>query len=143
MHPSVLPTRQHTSEEMHMQNAHPQPSLANLNPAFAPFVAPFVAPFAPPARFPEHVHGATGPADYLSAADVRARLEDRSSTAADKVVAAIAAVSAAAMTPDLVAQVAQALLAKCRHLSREARESAQGYLADLADDMRHFAEQDA
>lgn len=108
-----------------------------------PTIAASLAAFAPPTRWPEHIHGATSPADYLSASDIRARLEDRSSTAGDKVVAAIAAVPVAALTPALLATVAQALLAKCKHLRGEARESAQGYLADLADDMRHFAEQDA
>ena len=120
-----------------MQNAHPQPGLANLNPTFAPFVAPF----APPARFPEHIHGATGSADFLSPADIRASLEHDSSVAADKIVAAIAAVPQWAMSPALLAAVAQALLSQCDHLvHRYTREVAQGYLTDLADDMRGFAE---
>lgn len=123
-----------------MQDAHPHPGLASLNPAFAPFLAPF----APPTRWPERIHGTTGSADYLSAADVRAGLERDSSAAADKVVAAITAVPQWAMTPALVAAVAQALHAQCLHLAhRNTREIAQGYLVDLADDMRGFAEMEA
>ncbi|WP_313080532.1 hypothetical protein [Pulveribacter sp.] len=108
-----------------------------------PTIAASLAAFAPPTRWPEHIHGAIAPADYLSAGDIRARLEDRNTAAAAKVSAAITAISPVDMTPALLADVAQALLAQCKHLSRDVRETAKGYLTDLAGDMRHFAEQDA
>jgi hypothetical protein len=78
------------------------------------------------------------PAELL-AQIAEAEQAEAADSSASRVIAVIRAQPAFAITPEWMAQVAACLADKATLLREEPREVAQGYLDDLSDDMRGYA----
>lgn len=79
----------------------------------------------------------------LAAEIAEREIADAAQQQASRVIAAIKAVPAYLVCPELVAQIAAALGTMCGSLPPNAREVAQNYTDDLHDDMKGFANEPA